>query len=195
MKKWHRCAVEAVTNLGKKLGYLEVMSPGSFHLWHAGRYIFEYKPDVVWLHPKKGVLRAYVWEIESKWPDTKRVCGDAVLASLIKPGHAFCFLPKESPCEKYGVTLRSTETSDWTGRIIGEAGEDCRLSPELRAFFLLVEEYETKRNARPYLEAIKDKTKLFSEKTAKIMHLPALPLNVSSMMNRLRSDDRSQKVN
>jgi hypothetical protein len=190
MGQWHKNAVKAVKKLGEDLKYLEVVCPGSFHFWHAGQYIFEYKPDVVWLYHEKDVLKAVIWEIESMWPDTKRICGDAVLASLIGTRNAYCFRPRGSPCRKYGETIRDDERSEWKGgNIIGKKGE-CRLSPQLGAFFLLVEEYETKRNAKPYLNVIKSKTPLFKKEPhvhANVIHL-ATGLSVSSMKERLRSD-------
>jgi hypothetical protein len=180
--------VEAVKELGKGFKYPYVMSPGSFHLWYAKKYIFEYKPDAVWLYNSNDAVRAVIWEIESKWPDTKRICGDAVLAMMIRSKHAFCYLTKDSDHLEHGTVLRTQRRSDWTRKVIGEIG-NYEFSPEISAFFLLVEEYQTKRDIEPYIDAIKSKTFLFKETTVNVLHLPT-NLNIYTMKERLRSDKR-----
>jgi len=185
MKEWHKNAIVAVVQLGNK--HYEVMSPGSFHFWYGSRYIFEYKPDVVWLYREERVIKAVVWEMESEWPDTKRICGDAVLASMVIPDNTYCFLSKGRRFARYGETIRSAERSDWTGRVIGDPG-DCRLSPKLGAFFLVLEGRGTKMSIQPYLNAIKSKTRLFRGKPANAIHLPS-HLDVTSMKDQLRFND------
>jgi len=189
MIRWHRNAENAVKQLGEDWKYLS-LKPGRFHIWSSGEFRFEYKPDVSWLYKDREGARVVVWEIESGFPDNKRICGDAVLAALLKRNNAFCYLKKSEYPQKLGPELRYDEPSEWkSDKLIGRKGE-LRVSPEIAAFFLVVEkkyESEVEENTEPYVSAIKNKTDLL--KGVK-MHICGIPrdLKVEDMKKWLQKD-------
>jgi hypothetical protein len=189
MIRWHRNAENALKQLGKNWKYLS-LKPGRFHIWSSGQFRFEYKPDVSWLYKDGKGARVVVWEIESGYPDNKRICGDVVLAAMLRRNNAFCYLKKSEYLQKLGSELRYNEKSEWKGdKLIGKKGE-LRVSPEIAAFFLVVEELyksKMKENTEPYVSTIRNKTDLL--KGVKV-HVCGVPhnLNVKEMMRYLQQD-------
>jgi hypothetical protein len=189
MIKWHRKAQEAIRQLGEDVKFLS-LKPGRFHIWSSGEFRFEYKPDVSWLYPDGEGARVVVWEIESGAPDNKRICGDAVLAALLRRSNAFCYLDKSEDSQKLGSESRYDEPSEWkSGKLIGRKGQ-IRVSPEIAAFFLVVEEKyrnKMKENTKPYIDAILNKTDLLKGVKTHVSGM-LHGLNVEEMKKTLKKD-------
>jgi hypothetical protein len=190
MIRWHRDAANAVKQLGDDWKYPVSLKPGRFHVWSSGEFSFEYKPDVSWLYKDKEGERVAVWEIESGAPDNKRICGDAVLAALLRRNNAFCYLNKSENPKKLGSELRCDEPSEWkSGKLIGRKGE-FKVSPEIAAFFLVVEEkYKSrmKENTEPYISALKNKTDLLKGVKVHVCGIP-YDFKVEEMKKWLQKD-------
>jgi len=104
---WHQRVKNALMELGTDYGY---EAQGGIVYYKLGRNRFEYHPDVLWLYNDGNRFKpsVFVWEIESRWVDLKKICGDCILAFMMLPEHAIFFKQKEKT--EYGRVLKKNVT-------------------------------------------------------------------------------------
>jgi len=89
---WHKRVEESLEEVGEEWDY-EILRPRVIHFHHHNYYQFEYHPYVCWLYRGRSLEEpnAIIWEIESGYPDFKRVCGDATLSGQVLPDYVECY--------------------------------------------------------------------------------------------------------
>ena len=106
-KSWHNRVINALMKLGVEYGY----EPSTGIVYYKiGKNRFEYHPDVLWLYNSNSRFKpsAFVWEVESRWVDLKKIAGDTILGYMMKPEHTSFFKQKEET--SFGRTLKKNET-------------------------------------------------------------------------------------
>lgn len=161
---WHKRVETALEKVGKDWDY-EILRPRVIHIIHGGYIQFEYHPDVCWLY--RGRSReepnAVIWEIESGYPDIKRVCGDVLLAGQVIPEYASCYPWKVRT--RFGSELSEDVTYELEGEKRREVTyrkyERTFIRPNAKALFIVVENYE--EDFRRYVNTIKKITGLIED--------------------------------
>ncbi len=154
---WHKRVEESLEEVGEDWGY-EILRPRVIHFSHHDSLQFEYHPDVCWLYRgrAKKEPNAVVWEIESRFPDFKRVCGDALLSGLVVPDYVECYPWKEDT--SFGSELEDDVEIPLYGKtrrtLTYRKGERVLIKPYVKAFFLIVEDYE--EDFQRYLDTIQE---------------------------------------
>ncbi|MGA2522963.1 MAG: hypothetical protein ABSF65_02280 [Candidatus Bathyarchaeia archaeon] len=106
IQPWHSRVINALLAIGLEYGF---ESSTGIVYYKIGRNRFEYHPDVLWLcnNDNRFKPNAYVWEIESRWGDLKRITGDSTLAFMMRPEYTTFFKRKEDT--KFGRILKKDE--------------------------------------------------------------------------------------
>jgi hypothetical protein len=104
---WHNRVKTAIMEMGEDYGY---EAHTGIVYYKIGRNRFRYLPDVLWLYSSGNRFKpfVYVWEIESGWIDTKRICGDCILAFKMLPDNTTFFTLKGD--SEFGRVLKKNVT-------------------------------------------------------------------------------------
>lgn len=181
---WHKRVEEVLEDVGEEWGY-EILRPRVIHFFHQNYYQFEYHPDVCWLYrgKSKEEPNAIIWEIESRYPDYKRVCGDAVLSGQVVPEYVECYPWKDET--RFGSELQEDLEIPLYGekrrKIVYRKGERVLIRPNAKALFIIVEDYV--EDFQRYIDTIQEVTGLLSY--AKVFSLPR-GMYKSQMKRRLK---------
>lgn len=166
---WHKRVEKALEKVGKDWGY-EILRPRVIYFVRGGYAQFEYHPDVCWLYRgrKKEEPNAIIWEIESGYPDCKRICGDFILAAQVVPKYAHCYPWKGE--SMFGSELSEDMIYELSGKerkeITYRKDERLLIRPNARALFIVVQNY--KEDFQRYVHTIRkvtgfiDDTEVFS---------------------------------
>ena len=182
--RWHERVERALERVGEDWDY-EILRPRVIYTVHGGYAQFEYHPDVCWLYRgrSKEEPNAVIWEIESSYPDFKRVCGDFILASQVKPKYANCYPWKDET--SFGTELPEDIIYELSGKtrkqITYRKGERALIRPNARALFIVVEDY--KEDFQRYIHTIKKVTGFIED--AEVFSIPR-KLSASQIENRVR---------
>jgi len=142
---WHKRVEKAIERVGEDWGY-EILRPRVIHTFHSGYDQFEYHPDVCWLYRgrRKNEPNAIIWEIESGYPNFKRICGDFILAAQVISEYAHCYPWKGKSA--FGAELSEDMIYELSGtkrrERIYRKGERLLIRPNAKALFIVVENYE-----------------------------------------------------
>jgi hypothetical protein len=153
---WHRRVERVLERVGRDWGY-EILRPRVIHFVHSGYAQFEYHPDVCWLYRgrKKDEPNAIIWEIESGYPDFKRICGDFILAAEVISKYVHCYPWKGESL--FGLELSEDMIYELSGKkrkkITYKKGERLLIHPNAEALFIVVENYE--EDFRRYIHTIR----------------------------------------
>ena len=183
-RDWHKRVEESLEEVGEDWDY-EILRPRVIHFLHHGYYQFEYHPDVCWLYRgrTKEEPNAIIWEIESRYPDYKRVCGDAILSGQVVPEYVECYPWKGEMI--FGSELEEDVEIPLYGKkrrkIVYRKEDRVLIKPNINAFFLVVEDYE--EDFRRYINTIQEIIGLLRD--AKVFSL-ARGMYKSQMIRRLK---------
>jgi len=181
---WHKRVEESLEEVGQAWNY-EILRPRVVHFIRDKVIQFEYHPDVCWLYrgPSKERPNAIVGEIESRHPDSKRVCGDTILAGQVVYKYAECYLFKEE--SRFGSELSEDVEVSMSGstrrKVTYSKDERVLAKPNVQAFFLVVEDY--KEDFERYVSTILEITGIVRD--VQVFSLPR-GLYKSQMINRLK---------
>lgn len=181
---WHKRVEESLEEVGEDWDY-EILRPRVIHFHHHDYYQFEYHPDVCWIYRGKrnDEPNAIIWEIESRYPDFKRVCGDAVLSGQVLPDYVECYPWREDT--SFGSELEEDVEIPLYGKTrkirTYRKGERVLIKPHVKAFFLIVEDY--KEDFQRYIATIQEIIGVHRD--AKVFSL-ARGLYKSQMIRRLK---------
>lgn len=154
---WHKRVEESLEKVGEDWDY-EILRPRVIHFHHHNYYQFEYHPDVCWLYRgrSKEEPNAVIWEIESRFPDHKRVCGDAILSGQVLPDYVECYPWKQDTV--FGSKLEEDVEIPLFGKtrktLTYRKEERNLIRPNVKAFFLIVENYE--EDFQRYIDTIQE---------------------------------------
>ena len=142
---WHNRVKNAIVELGSEYGY----EPNSGIVYYRiGRNRFEYHPDVLWLYKTNSRFKpsAFVWEIESRWVDLKKIAGDTILAFMMQQEHTTFFKQKDET--EFGRTLKkNVNVPNYYGGIRATYYKDLHKELNLDAtHVILVMEFEGYEN-------------------------------------------------
>jgi hypothetical protein len=140
-RSWHKKVEQALEKVGKDWRY-QILRPRVIHFIYHGYAQFEYHPDVCWLYRGRNTEEpnAIIWEIESGYPDFKRICGDLLLAAKVMSKHAECYPWKDE--SGFGARLTEDRIYELGKKITYKKDERLLVRPNVKALFIIVENYE-----------------------------------------------------
>lgn len=180
---WHSRVKNAIMELGSEYGY----EPNSGIVYYKiGRNRFEYHPDVLWLYKTNSrfTLSVFVWEIESRWVDLKKIAGDSILAFMMQSKHTTFFKQKDET--EFGRTLKkNVDVPNYYGEIRATYYKDRHKELKLNAtHVILVMEFEGHENYwQRYVHSIADHVGFHG--TCDVISVPRRCVSIDDVRHRL----------
>lgn len=180
---WHTRVKNAIVELGYERGY-EPTSGNVYYKIRGNR--FEYHPDVLWLYDRNNRFKpsAFVWEIESKWVDLKKIVGDTILAFMMRPAYTTFFSQKDEM--KLGRVLKRDETiPTYYGakRATYRKEEHRKMNLDATHFVLIMEHEGYEDYWRRYVHSIADHVRFEGE--CDVISVPRDCISADDVRHRL----------
>ena len=180
---WHTRVKNAIIELGIERDYES--SKGNVY-YKIGKNRFEYHPDVLWLYEENNRYKpsAFIWEIESRWVDLKKIAGDTILAFMMKPEYTTFFKRKDKT--KFGRVLKKDVIiPTYYGADRATYYKDCHKQMRLNATrVILVMEYEGYENYwQRYVHSIADHVGFNGE--CDVISVPRRCVSIDDVKHRL----------